>query len=249
MIQPPDSLPVLTLLGQHHDFMQSLSSIALMEDATGDDAVWWSDYRTDETDKSSRLDIKISVYGQHNRIRNVNKRSNMRFANCDVSATGAEPESYDLIWAKNCLNTVTDPLQTLRHWWSLLKEDGMLCLSVPQTAFIDDLSRWQIHSYSGQYFSWNMVNLIQMLAVNGFDCRNAHFKQQRHDPHIWAAVYKSSNRPMDPKTTNWYHLQAANLTPPSLDACIQSFGYVKHEFLKVEWLDHSIYDLAIESVP
>jgi len=248
-IQPPDSLPVLKLLGEHHDFMESLSSIAIMEDPTGDDAAWWSDYRFDPADKSSKLDVEISVYGKQNRIRNVNKRSNMRFVNCDIGNTRAAPNTYDLIWAKNCLNTTSNPLQTLRHWWSLLKEDGMLCLSVPQTAFIDELSRWQIHSYSGQYFSWNIVNLIQMLAVNGFDCRDAHFKQQQHNPHIWAAVYKSSVKPMEPDSTNWYQLQAANLTPRSLDACIQSFGYVRHEFLKVEWLDHTVYDLAIESVP
>ena len=187
-IQPPDSLPVLQLLGEHHDFMESLSSIALMEDATGDDAAWWSDYQIDPADKSTKLDIKISVYGKQNRIRNANKRPNMRFINCDVGNTGTAANSYDLIWANNCLNFAENPMQTLRHWWSLLKEDGMLCLSVPQTAFIDDLSRWQIYGYSGQYFSWNIVNLIQMLAVNGFDCRDAHFKQQQPDPHIWASV-------------------------------------------------------------
>jgi SAM-dependent methyltransferase len=248
-IQSPDSVPVLSLLGEHHDFMESLSSVALMEDATGEDAAWFADYQSDVNDKSTKLNIKLSVYGKQNRIRNANKRPKMTFVNCDIAATGTAAESYDLIWAKNCLNTTVNPIETLRHWWSLLKEDGMLCLSVPQTAFIDDLSRWQIYGYSGQYYSWNLVNLIQMLAVNGFDCRDAHFKQTRHDPHIWAAVYKSSHKPLDPTTTNWYQLQEAGLTPASLDKCIQSFGYVKHEFLKVEWLDHTVYDLAIESVP
>jgi hypothetical protein len=94
-----------------------------------------------------------------------------------------------------------------------------------------------------------MINLIQLLAVNGFDCREGHFKQTQHDPYIWAAVYKSNTPPLDPKTTNWYHLQEKMLTPASIDECILKLGYVRHEFLKVEWLDHSIYDLAVESIP
>jgi hypothetical protein len=144
---------------------------------------------------------------------------------------------------------MTNPLATLRHWWNILAEDGMLCLCVPQTSYIDDLGRWQMTSRSGEYFSWNMINLIQALAVNGFDCRAGHFKQTRHDPYIWAAVYKSTVKPMDPASTQWYDLQAAGLTPHSLDDYIQRRGYVSYEVLQVEWLDHSIYDLSVECLP
>ena len=83
----------------------------------------------------------------------------------------------------------------------------------------------------------------------GFDCRDGHFKQVRHNPYIWASVYKGAVKPQNPKTTTWYDLKDLNLTPVYLDECINRFGYAKQEHLKVEWLDHSVYDIANESLP
>ena len=247
MRKPPNSLEVLELLGEHHDFMETIKNVAVIDDTHSDDAAWWSDYRLYDDQPKSHYKIKNFV--TKNQCRGANKRSNIKIVETDISNTGEKPGSYEIIWANNCLQRSTDPFKTLVHWWSLLKEDGMLCLSVPQTNYIDDLSRWQIRSYSGEYFSWNMVNLIQTLATCGFDCRDGHFKQVRHNPYIWAAVYKGSVPPQDPANTNWYNLKDLNLTPICLDECIDRFGYVKLEYLKVEWLDHSIYDLAVESTP
>lgn len=247
MRKDPDSLSVLNLLGQHHEFMETIKNIAVMEDPDGDDAVWWSDYRSDDDQKNSRY--KIKSFCKKNQMRGANKRPNINLIECNMSNTGEKSNSFEIIWANNCFQKSVDPFATLRHWWDILKEDGMLCLSVPQSNYIDDLYRWKIQGYSGEYFSWNMVNLIQILATCGFDCRDGHFKQKKHDPYIWAAVYKSSTKPMDPETTTWYHLNEAKLTPASIDECINRFGYVKQEFLLVEWLDHSIYDIGLESLP
>lgn len=246
MRKNPDSMPVLQLLGEHHEFMESIKNIAVINDTTGEDCAWWSDYRLGDEPKSQ---YNISVFTEKNTVRNANKRPNIKIHEKDMSKTGYKSETFDIIWANNCLQKSINPFETICHWWDLLKTDGMLCLSVPQNNYIDDLGRWQIHSYSGEYFNWNIINLIQVLATCGFDCRGGHFKQKQHDTYIWAAVYKSNISPMDPKTTNWYHLQEKMLTPASIDECILKLGYVRHEFLKVEWLDHSIYDLAVESVP
>jgi len=247
MRKEPNSLEVLELLGEHHDFMETVKNIAVIDDSTGDDCAWWSDYRSYEEQTKSQYSIKNFV--RKNQCRGKNKRSNVKFITADMSDTGAEPKSFEVIWANNCLQRSVNPFKTLSHWWDLLKEDGMLILSVPQTNYIDDLARWQVHGYSGEYFSWNMINLIQSLAVCGFDCRDGHFKQVRHDPYIWASVYKGSTPPQDPATTSWYDLKDLNLTPVYLDDCINRFGYVKHELLKVEWLDHRVYDIAVESLP
>lgn len=244
---PPKSMEVLELLGEHHDFMEPIRHIAIMDDTHSDDAAWWSDYRID--DEQTKSNYKIKNFVRKNQSRADNKRSNINVIEVDMSDTGEEHNSFEVIWANDCLQRSSNPFKTLKHWWDLLKEDGMLCLSVPQTNFIDDLGRWQVNSYSGEYFSWSMVNLIQSLAVCGFDCRDGHFKQVKHDPYIWASVYKSSTPPQDPANTSWYDLKDLNLTPILLDECINRFGYVKHEFLKVEWIDHTIYDIALESLP
>lgn len=249
LIDSPNTLPILKLLGEHHEFVESLKNIAVMNDIDGHDSAWWADYQFDDEDSTTKNKFSITVYGSKNTIRTANRRPNIKFVEADISNTGAKPNSVDFIWASNCLQRSVNPLSTLKHWWNILKEDGMLCLSVPQNNYIDDLSRWQMFSYSGEYFNWNMINLIQCLAVNGFDCRDGHFKQTRYDPHIWAAVYKSNVKPMDPQKTQWYDLKDAGLTPYSLDESIQRKGYVSYSDLKVEWLDHSIYDLSIECLP
>ena len=241
------SLEVLELLGEHHEFMETIKNVAVFGDAHGNDAAWWSDYRLDDEHEKSHYKIKNFV--TKNQTRGSNKRSNIKVIETDISETSEDKESFEIIWANSCLQNSSNPLKTLKHWWDLLKEDGMLVVSVPQTSFIDDLGRWQMYSRSGEYFSWNMVNLIQSLAVCGFDCRDGHFKQKRHESYIWASVYKGSVPPQDPATTSWYDLKDLGLTPIILDNCIDRFGYVKHEFLKVEWLDHSVYDIALESLP
>ena len=241
------SLEVLELLGEHHEFMETIKNVAVFGDDHGNDAAWWSDYRL--SDENIKSHFKIKNFVTKNQTRGNNKRSNIKVIEADISKTSEDNESFEIIWANSCLQTSSNPLKTLKHWWDLLKEDGMLVVSVPQTSFINDLGRWQMYSRSGEYFSWNMVNLIQSLAVCGFDCRDGHFKQKRHEPYIWASVYKGSVPPQNPATTSWYDLKDLGLTPIYLDNCIDRFGYVKHEFLKVEWLDHSIYDIALESLP
>ena len=57
MMAPPNTLPVLTLLGEHHEFMERLSSIAVMEDADGHDSAWWADYQFDPNDPKTKAKI------------------------------------------------------------------------------------------------------------------------------------------------------------------------------------------------
>lgn len=246
MRKQPDNISVLELLGEHHEFMQTTKQVAVMEDNGGYESAWWSDYRLDEEQTVSHMHIKHFTKSS---VRNLNKRDNIEVVNTEVFDTGKDNDTFHIIWANNCLQKSIDPFKTLTHWWNILKEDGMLVVSVPQTSFINDLSKWQVESYNGEYYSWNILNLIQALAVCGFDCRDGHFKQTRHEPYIWAAVYKGPTKPMDPVTTTWYDLREKNLIPHTLDACIDRFGYAKIDNLKVEWLNHSVYDIAKESMP
>lgn len=249
MIPNCDTFEVLELLATHDEFMNNLNNVAVFCENDGKEAVWLADYKKDPLSKKPTGDFSVTVFTDKNLIINQNKRPNLKIHSLkDLSKFNEQ--SFDFAIAVDTLRYSVNPFETIKQWNRVLKYDAMLCLNVPQTVYIDDLSRWQIHSYSYNYFSWNIVNLIQCLAVNGFDCRDAHFKQQRHDPWIWAAVYKSKESgPLDPCKANWYDLRARGLTPVSLDECIDAFGYVRHEFLKVEWLNHSVYDLSIESVP
>jgi hypothetical protein len=85
-----------------------------------------------------------------------------------------------------------------------------------------------------------MVSLIHVLAVSGFDCASGFFHKNVTDNWLHAAVYKSSHRPMDPRTTRWYDLAEKNLLPESAAASVSRNGYVRQRDLVLPWLDKSL---------
>ena len=82
---------------------------------------------------------------------------------------------------------------------------------------------------------------MYMLAVNGFDCKDAYFYRNPNDPWLYAAVYKSDIKPMDPKTTSWHDLADLNLISNSANESLTRYGYVKQEDLITVWLDKDFY--------
>lgn len=240
------SIETMQLLDMRSDFMSSLSVIADMGCGKGIDAAWWAD-RKDESGKSRKLFVfavdKVLQLDNHNR------RNNIRFIKEDYSETTIAKGKVDILWSHNSFQYATNPVKTLRHWWDIMSPDGLLYIAIPQMNYIDDLSRWQMMNQSGCFWPHNMVSLIYLLAANGFDCREGHFKQRRHDPFIHLCAYKSQHRPMDLDKASLYDLDEKKLLPQSVSACIHKYGSIKHEFLILPWLDGSLSDLSIESIP
>lgn len=240
-------LTELNDIGTHSSFMENLRKVAVFGDSNGADCAWWSDYRVHEEQLNSQL--TVTNFCHKDTVRVVHKRDNIETVEASMDNTNYSNDSFDFIWAANCFQKSTDPIGTLTHWWNILKENGMLVIGVPQSNYIDDLGRWQIVNKPGEYFNWNLVNLIQTLAVCGFDCRDGHFKQKRHEPMIWAAVYKGEQQPLDPTESNWYKLQELNLTPRTMDDSITKRGYPVFNKLKFSWLSGSKYDMEVETLP
>ena len=82
---------------------------------------------------------------------------------------------------------------------------------------------------------------MYMLAVNGFDCKDAYFYRNANDPWLYAAVYKSDIAPMDPGSTSWYDLADRGLLNDSIVGSLTKHGYVKQEDLLTVWLDKDFY--------
>jgi hypothetical protein len=91
-----------------------------------------------------------------------------------------------------------------------------------------------------------MVNLIYMLATAGWDCGTGFFKQVPNDSWIHAIVYKSSQEPMDPKTTTWHRLSELQLLPRSAAKSIQAHNYLRQQDLVISWVDHSLMSMAVK---
>lgn len=236
----------LELLGQNEDFMDSVSIVADMGCGLGQDSHWWA---TREDSDGKPRNYFVFAVDKELRIDNHYRHKNIRVVKEDYTHTSIAKGKVDVVWCANAFQYAHDPVKTLNHWWNLMSQDGLLYISVPQTNYIDDLSRWQMICESGVYWPHNMTSLIYLLAANGFDCRDGHFKQQRGNPMLHLAVYKSPHKPMDMGKTSLYDLVDLKLLPASVEACILKYGCMRHEFLEVEWIDHSIYNLAIESIP
>ena len=82
---------------------------------------------------------------------------------------------------------------------------------------------------------------MYMLAVNGFDCRDAYFYKNANDPWLYAAVYKSHVAPQNPATTSWYDLADLGLLNDSAINSLNRNGFVKQEDLVTVWLDKDFY--------
>jgi hypothetical protein len=82
------------------------------------------------------------------------------------------------------------------------------------------------------------------LATAGWDCRSGFFKQTPAEPWIHAVVYKSSHKPLDPKTATWHQLSELNLLPDSANRSIYAHNYLRQQDLIVPWLDQSLLSMA-----
>lgn len=240
------SAETLALLDMRTDFMDSLSIIADMGCGKGADASAWADC-VDEDGKSRNL--FVFAVDKILQIDNHNRRQNVRIVKEDYSNTTIAKNKVDVLWCYDSFQYATEPVKTLRHWWEIMNENGLLYIAIPQTNYIDDLSRWQMINKNGCLWSHNISSLIYLLAACGFDCKDGHFKQRRHEQMLHLCVYKSPNKPLNLNDANLYTLNDMNMLPDSISKCVEKYGAIRHEYLQLTWLDGSISDLAIESVP
>jgi SAM-dependent methyltransferase len=240
------ALEVLNLLYDHDDFMETIKSVADMGAGRGLDAEWWATRTTRDDEKPAPLNIKVQAEDNLQQKTNRISNKNISWLTEDFSKTSIKPDSIDFVWCHNSFQFSKNPLATLAHWYSIMKEDAMLCLTVPyelSTYEVRDESRINATMMPGCYFNYTPINLIMLLATSGFDCRGGHFKFIADDPWIYCAVYKSEHKPQD--YMNWTDLLGKKLLPISIEKTVEA-GPVNDRDLLVEWIDHSIYNLAIQ---
>ena len=238
------SLETLNLLYNYDSFLDSLKVIADFGCGSGLDINWWANLWTRDEPPEPRnykcyaLDQDLKFFKPE-----IKELPNVSCYQDDFERTDSRsmlPIKVDLLWSHNAFQYVTTPFSTLRLWNSLMNVDGMMILIFPLSIHYE-YNRLQNHSWSGCYYNHNIVNLMYMLAVSGFDCRDAYFKTSEGSTWLHAAVYKTDIEPMDPKTTTWYDLAERGLLNDSVISCINRFGYVKQEEIITSWLDKDFY--------
>lgn len=229
------SLQTLELISAYDSFMDNLKVIADMGCGNGLDLMWWANCNY-EDDLGRVQPRNYKCFGIDTDISRIHdKPANVRLLERDFE-TPTVTLGIDLLWSHDSFRYAINPLATLKLWNEQMTANGMIVLIVPQMVNIV-YNKPVVRTFPGSYHNYNITNLMYMLAVNGFDCREGHFVKHPNDPWIHCVAYKSDHAPMDPRTTTWYHLSDKQLLPETADRCITKHGYLKQEDLQTHWLN------------
>lgn len=236
------SIKTLETLFEYDSFLDSLEFVADFGCGHGLDSQWWANLETRDDPPEPR---NYKVYSVDKNFQYFDKEVEalpnvFKLERNLESPDFSLPRKVDFIWCHDTFQYMVNPVGTLRNWSNYMNENGMLLLIFPQAQHYA-YNRLQSHSYNFNYFNHNIVNLMYMLAVNGFDCRDAYFLKEENNAWLHAAVYKTNLQPMDPANTNWYQLAELNLLNDSVVKCLNTYGYVKQEAIITSWLDKDFY--------
>jgi SAM-dependent methyltransferase len=234
------STRILETIRQYDTFLESIRHVADLGCGSGEDIAWWATLENNNDPPEPYNFNCFAVDNNKDRLAQVPKLKNIHKIHDIYDRPILFPVSIDLIWAHDSLTYSLNPLETLRMWNSYMTVNGMLLVTVQQHTGIE-YDRYFSRGYSGAYFHWTPIMLIYMLAVNGFDCRDAYLLKKFQDPWIQMAVYKTDIAPMDPMTTTWYDLIEKNLLHPSIVSSVNSNGFLKQEEIVMPWLDKENY--------
>jgi hypothetical protein len=234
------SLETLDILYGYDSFLDSLEIVTDMGCGRGLDTNWWATLETRDDPPEPR---NLLCYAVDKNIQSIDQSilelENVRAIECDFENYKL-PRKSDLIWCHDSFQHAINPLQTLAHWHSQMNVDGMLVIILKQNIAYE-YNRLVHRGYNYQFYNYNLINLIYMLAVSGFDCRDAYVKKEENNPWLHVAVYKTDNAPMNPATTSWFDLADKNLLHDSILESLNKYSYVRQEDFVYPWLDKDFY--------
>jgi SAM-dependent methyltransferase len=229
-------MDVLGMLYQYDSFLDSLKVIADMGCGSGLDSKWWAELMTRD---DPPVPHKYLVYAVDRDTSKIDPKILADNKNINVIQHDFEtvhlPRKADLVWSHDSFQYCLNPLKTLAHWNHSMNQNGMLVLNIPMhTTYSYD--RLQTRAHSGSFYTYNICNLMYMLAVNGFDCRDCYIYMAPNYGWIHFAVYKSFEA-FDPATTSLFDLADKNLLSDSAMDCLNKYGHLRQEELRFIWLD------------
>ena len=230
------SLQTLNLLYEYDDFMESVGR--LVDLGCGKSALdleWWAT-RTTRGEEQIPLDIQCVGTDLCKSI-DIDYK-NVSYQNSNIEEYSSAKSKFDVLWCHDTFQYLLNPYQTLHNWYHITNQNGMLVLILPQITNME-FNTQAFDMPLGHFYNYTITNLIYMLAVNGWDCRDGFFKKDINDNWLHAIVYKSNIEPMDPRDTSWYELMEQKLLPDTVDTSILKYGKLRQRDLVLPWLDKS----------
>lgn len=229
---------VLNLLREHDTFIESISSVADMGAGGCLDIQWWSELTTRD-EQAEALNLKCYAVDRAPLQIDFDLPKNITYIQRDFEKR-AIPTEVDVIWSHDSFQYVTNPLGTLKLWNQQMNTNGLLYIGIPLLSY-KHLNQGIVTGRNFEFFNHTPLSMIYMLAVNGFDCRDAYIRKQKDDPWFHVAVFKSDVEPLDPSKTSWYDLADKGLIHDSIINSFRKFGQVRQQDLLYTWLDKNLY--------
>ena len=233
---------ILDLFYQYDDFMESIGRVIdLGCDTEAFNMLWFANATTRD---GQELSLNIKCVGQSDIDKLLIKHNSISFQKGAPEILSKTKKKFDILYCYDTLPFIVDPYQALRNWWNIANKDAMLVIAVKQTTNVE----FNVLEYNTQMnykHHYTVPILLYMLAVNGWDCKGGFFKKAIDDPWIYAVVYRSDIKPMNPQTTNLYNLiEDTELLPDVAAKSIEKYGMIRQKDLVLPWLDSNNMDMA-----
>ena len=237
------SLEFLNMIYGYDTFLDNLEVIADMGCGEGRDVDWWATLTTRDDPPITHNYLVYAVDKDINQIEPdiLKNNTNVKAIEGDFE-TRVVPRNVDLIWAHDSFQYARDPFKCLNTWKQTLNVNGMLLMTIPQTTYLYN-NRLIVANYSHQYYNYNILNMMYMLAISGFDCRDAYFYRKENSPWLYIGVYASEHGPLTQDAT-WYDLADRNLINDSVINSVSKYGYARLEDVIVSWFDKNLYQIT-----
>jgi len=233
---------ILDLFYEYDDFMESIGRVVdLGCDSEALNMQWFANATTND---QRRQPLNIKCVGQSAIDKLLVKHNSISFQKGDPELLSKTKKKFDILYCHDTLHFILNPYKALRNWWSIAHKDAMLVIAVKQTTNVE-FNMLEYNAQMNYKYHYTVPMLMYMLAVNGWDCKGGFFKKAIGDPWIFAIVYKSDTKPMDPQTTNLYSLvDKTDLLPETAVQSITKYGALRQRDLLLPWLDKSLIDMS-----
>lgn len=233
------SLRVLELIYCYDSFMDSITTVADMGCGQGMDIKWWAENYSRDEPPLPRNYVCYAVDKDISQIDKSEMPKNVNYIEGNFE-TITLPRKMDMVWSHNSFQYAVDPVGTLRNWNKNMEPNGMLALTVPQmTSYVNN--RLVTRSHNGVFFNHNVLTLLYMLGVTGFDCKDMYVYKVKNNPWIHIVTYKTGAPLEDPTKVTWSDLVEQDLVNDSIKKSVEKFGYARQEDLIFPWVDKNFY--------
>ena len=237
------SLEILNMIYGYDTFLDNLTAIADMGCGQGLDTEWWATLTTRDDPPEPHNYVVFAVDQDSTALEaDIAALPNVQPITRNFEESRILPRNVDLIWAHDSFQYAREPFKCLANWKAQLNVNGMLIMAVPQTTYIHN-NKLTIANYNHQYYSYNILNMMYMLAVSGFDCRDAYFYRKENTPWLYVGVYASEHDPL-PGSATWYDLADRKLINDTVINSVNKYGYARLEDLVVSWFDKNLYQIT-----